>query len=111
MHSQQNQINEAWTSRSYPVFGMGVGLSTGRVAAVLLGSDERLEYTLLGDAVNLAQRLQELARLAGTTVMSDATWDSLAEPPHEYEKLTAQLIRGHREPVTCYRILIPARSG
>jgi len=43
--------------------------------------------------------------------MSEATWDSLAEPPDEYEKLSAQLIRGHREPVTCYRILIPARSG
>ena len=111
MHSQQNQINQAWTSRGQPVFRMGIGLWTGRVAAVLLGSAERLEYTLVGDAVNLAQRLQELARPAGTTVMSEATWDSLAKPPDEYEKLTAQLIRGHREPVTCYRILIPARSG
>jgi adenylate cyclase len=111
MHSQQNQINEAWTSRGQPIFGMGIGLSTGRVAAVLLGSDERLEYTLVGGAVNLAQRLQELARPAGTTVMSEPTWDSLTEPPDEYEKLAPQLIRGHREPVTCYRILIPARSG
>jgi adenylate cyclase len=101
-------IDPAQLAAQQPVFWMGIGLSTGRVAAVLLGSDERLEYTLVGDAVNLAQRLQELARL---TVMSEATWDGLTEPPDEYEKLTAQLIRGHREPVTCYRILIPARSG
>ena len=101
---QQHQINEAWTSRGQPIFGMGIGLSTGQVAAVLLGSDERLEYTVVGDAVNLAQRFQDLARPAGTTVMSEATWDSLTERPDEYEKLTAQLIKGRRAPATCYRM-------
>jgi class 3 adenylate cyclase len=109
MHSQQHQINETWTSRGQPIFGMGIGLSTGQVAAVLLGSDERLEYTLVGDTVNLANRLQDLARPAGTTVMSEATWDSLTEPPDEYEKLSAQLMKGRRTPVTCYRILMSAR--
>jgi class 3 adenylate cyclase len=104
MHWQQQQINEAWASRGQPIFGMGVGLSTGQVAAVLLGSDERLEYTLVGDTVNLAQRFQDLARPAGTTVMSEATWESLTERPGEYEKLTAQLMKGRRAPVTCYRI-------
>ena len=110
MHSQQHQINEAWTSRSRPIFGMGIGLSTGQVAAVLLGSDERLEYTVVGDAVNLAQRLQDLARPAGTTVMSEATWESLTELPDEYEKLTAQLIKGRRAPATCYRIMMSAHA-
>jgi class 3 adenylate cyclase len=109
MHSQQHQINETWTSRDQPIFGMGIGLSTGQVAAVLLGSDERLEYTLVGDTVNLANRLQDLARPAGTTVMSEATWDSLTEPPDEYERLSAQLMKGRRTPVTCYRILMSAR--
>jgi class 3 adenylate cyclase len=108
MHSQQHQINEAWTSRGQPIFGMGIGLSTGQVAAVLLGSDERLEYTVVGDAVNLTQRLQDLARPAGTTVMSEATWESLTELPDEYEKLTAQLIKGRRAPATCYRIMMAA---
>jgi len=110
MHSQQHQINETWTSRGQPVFGMGIGLSTGQVAAVLLGSDERLEYTLVGDTVNLANRLQDLARPAGMTVMSEATWDSLTEPPDEYERLSAQLMKGRRTPVTCYRILMSARA-
>jgi class 3 adenylate cyclase len=108
MHLQQNQINEAWASRDQPIFGLGIGLSTGQVAAVLLGSDERLEYTVIGDAVNLAQRLQDLARPAGTTVMSEATWDSLTELPDEYERLTAQLIKGRRAPATCYRIIMSA---
>jgi class 3 adenylate cyclase len=64
MHRQQHQINEKWNTLGLPIFGMGVGLSTGQVAAALLGSEERLEYTLVGDTVNLAQRLQNLARPA-----------------------------------------------
>ena len=75
---------------------------------MLLGLDERLEYTLVGDTVNLAQRFQDLARPAGTTVMSEATWENLTERPDEYEKLTAQLMKGRRAPVTCYRITASA---
>ena len=46
-------------------------MTTGPVAAALLGSEERLEYTLVGDTVNLAQRLQQWAE-PGETVLSDA---------------------------------------
>ena len=63
----------SWAEEGLAAFGLGIGLSTGDVAAALLGSDERLEYTLVGDTVNLAQRLQGLARPAGTTVFSEAT--------------------------------------
>jgi class 3 adenylate cyclase len=108
MHRQQDQVNEVWTSQGHPSFGMGIGLSTGQVAAALLGSEERLEYSLVGDVVNLAQRLQDLARPAGTTVISKATWDSLTQLPDEYEKLTPQHIKGRRTPVTCYRIAMSA---
>ena len=58
--------------RGLAAFGLGIGVSTGEVAAALLGSDERLEYTVVGDTVNLAQRLQDLARPAGMTVLSEA---------------------------------------
>jgi class 3 adenylate cyclase len=94
MHRRQHQINEKWNTLGLPIFGMGIGLSTGQVAAALLGSDERFEYTLVGDTVNLAQRLQDLARPAGTTVLIEATWDNLTDRPDEYEKLTPQLMKG-----------------
>ena len=54
-----------WRADGLPEFGLGIGLSTGEVAAALLGSDERLEYTLVGDTVNLAQRLQDSGAAAG----------------------------------------------
>ncbi len=45
-----------------PPFGLGLGLSTGEAAAALLGSEERLEYTLVGDTVNLSQRCSSWPR-------------------------------------------------
>ena len=62
---RQAAVNLQWTGEDLSPFGLGIGLSTGEVAAALLGSDERLEYTLVGDTVNLAQRLQDLARPGG----------------------------------------------
>ena len=72
MHALQAEINERWIAEGLPEFGLGLGLSSGEVAAALLGSEERLEYTLVGDTVNLSQRLQQLAS-AGETVLSEPT--------------------------------------
>src|SRR5579859_4557501 len=79
MHVLQAEINARWIAGGLPAFGLGLGLSTGEAAAALLGSAERLEYTLVGDTVNLAQRLQQLAS-AGETVISAATRDVLTVP-------------------------------
>ena len=61
MHELQAGINARWETDGLPPFGLGLGLSTGEAAAALLGSAERLEYTLVGDTVNLCQRLQQFA--------------------------------------------------
>src|SRR5205814_2476683 len=80
MHAKQAAINERWLAEGLPPFGLGIGLSTGQAAAALLGSEERLEYTLVGDTVNLAQRLQQLGD-AGETILSEATLAMLPAPP------------------------------
>src|SRR5215475_976739 len=92
MHEKQRAVNERWTAAGLPPFGLGIGLSTGEAAAALLGSAERLEYTLVGDTVNLSQRLQQLAA-AGETVISEATVKALATPV-DVLPLPAQLVKG-----------------
>jgi class 3 adenylate cyclase len=104
MHAAQRRINEVWVGEGLPAFGLGIGLSTGEVAAALLGSDERIEYTLVGDTVNLAHRLQDLARPAGSTVVSEATWHQLTTRPDDIQWLPAQLVKGRHSPVNCYRM-------
>ena len=87
-----------------PPFGLGIGLSTGEVAAALLGSEERVEYTLVGDTVNLAQRLQDLARPAGTTVLSARPRCAGAVESRRVRRpLGEQLVKGRSTPVRAYR--------
>jgi class 3 adenylate cyclase len=103
MHTAQEAVNEEWSLVGLPPFHMGIGLSTGEVAAALLGSEERLEYTVVGDAVNLAQRLQQLGQ-PGQTVLSEATWAGLTAHPEAAERLDPQLVKGRDNPVKPYRI-------
>ena len=103
MHVAQLVVNTEWAAEGRAPFGLGIGLSTGAVAAALLGSEERVEYTLVGDAVNLCQRLQQFAE-PGQTVLSEATWQALANPPAEAEKLEPQFVKGRDSPVVAFRI-------
>ena len=103
MHRSQDAVNAEWRGEGRTPFGLGIGISTGSVAAALLGSDERVEYTVVGDAVNLCQRLQQFAE-PGQTVLSSTTWDALVDPPAGAEKLEPQLVKGRETPVVAYRI-------
>jgi class 3 adenylate cyclase len=102
MHAKQLAINSRWQQDGLPPFGLGLGLSTGEAAAALLGSEERLEYTLVGDTVNLSQRLQQLAD-AGETVLSEATLEALRQPPSTIA-LPPQLVKGRDTPVVAFKI-------
>ena len=103
MHERQRAVNERWSAEGLPEFGLGIGLSTGEVAAALLGSAARMEYTLVGDTVNLAQRLQDLARPAGTTVLSGPTADAIVEPL-DLEPMGEHIVKGRETPVHAYRL-------
>jgi len=102
MHRAQLAVNRRWAGEGLPIFELGVGVSTGLVAAALIGSDERAEYSLVGDAVNLAQRLQQLAS-GGETVLSDATHAALSRPL-QAERLGPTSVKGRREPVIAFRV-------
>jgi class 3 adenylate cyclase/ActR/RegA family two-component response regulator len=102
MHDEQFTINARWRAEGLPPFGLGLGLSTGDAAAALLGSEERLEYTLVGDTVNLAQRLQQLAS-AGETVVSESTLHALTVDVGAVA-LPTQLVKGRDTPVVAFKI-------
>ena len=106
MHSAQAEINAGWVAAGLHPFGLGIGLTTGEVAAALLGSEERLEYTLVGDTVNLCQRLQQLAA-AGETVLSDATSRALTVAANTVA-LPSQLVKGRETPIVAFKLAQPA---
>jgi adenylate cyclase len=99
----QAGLDERWAGDGLPPFGLGIGLSTGPVAAALLGSEERLEYTVVGDTVNLAQRLQDQARPAGRVVLAEPTYAALRAPV-DATRLPPFLVKGRAAPVVAYMI-------
>ena len=108
MHEAQVQVNRRWTAQRLPEFHLGIGLSTGKVAAALLGSDERVEYTVVGDSVNLAQRLQQLAD-GEQVVLSEPTVESLTSTP-ALEELPPQQVKGRQQAIRAF-LLDAANSG
>jgi class 3 adenylate cyclase/DNA-binding NarL/FixJ family response regulator len=102
MHAQQAALNARWEVEDLPAFGLGIGVTTGDVAAALLGSEERIEYTVVGDTVNLSQRLQQFAE-PGETVLSEATMKDLDTPP-ETTALEPQLVKGRDGLVQAYKV-------
>ncbi|MBV8528446.1 MAG: guanylate cyclase, partial [Candidatus Dormibacteraeota bacterium] len=102
MHIHQAELNARWEAEGLPAFHLGIGVSTGDVAAALLGSEERLEYSVVGDAVNLAQRLQQWAE-GGQTVLSDPTYALLTSPP-DSERLQPALVKGRQTRVGAHRL-------
>jgi len=111
MHAAQEQVNSSWRAAGLPAFELGIGVTTGPAAAALLGSEERLEYTLVGDTVNLAQRLQQWAE-PGETVLSEATYHDLAEPPPA-TAVPPALVKGREAPVSAWKVSAgtPARGA
>ena len=112
MHLRQRALDDEWAQHGLAPFGLGIGLSTGEVAAALLGSDERVEYTLVGDTVNLAQRMQDLARPSGTvaaeaTVVaasSPSSPASPAAPSWPWKPLGPRQVKGRSTPVNAYHL-------
>ena len=102
MHAAQERVNQRWQAEGIEPFGLGIGLSTGEVAAALLGSEERLEYSVVGDTVNLTQRIQQWAE-PGQTVVSEPTYRALTVPVAA-EALPPQLVKGRQQPVGAYRV-------
>lgn len=103
MQRTEAALNERWRDAGWPAFELGIGVTTGQVAAGLLGSDEHVEYSVVGDVVNLSQRLQAWAP-RGEIVISDATFSALRRDI-QAERLPPARVKGRTSLVTAYRIL------
>jgi class 3 adenylate cyclase len=84
-------------------FQVRVGINTGLVMVGQIGSDLQMEYTAMGDAVNLAARMEQTAE-PGTVQIAENTYKQVA-PFFDLEELGGITVKGKKEPVRSYRVL------
>ncbi len=96
-------LNHDWAARGRPPVQVGIGINTGQVTAGNIGSSRRMDYTVIGDTVNLASRLCSNAA-GGQILVSDSTFRQLggALPA---ERLDPIRVKGKAEPVEIYQLL------
>jgi len=83
--------------------GYGVGINTGPAIVGNIGTPELMNYTAIGDAVNVAARLQAEAGI-GDVLISDATYERVRDD-FEVEELGARQVKGRSRPVLVYRVV------
>ena len=98
------KFNEEITKEGVPAFGMGLGINTGTVVVGNMGSDQRFDYTCLGDAVNLASRLEGQSKNYGVKiVLGPITAQRLGDTYFTVE-LDCIAVKGKKEGVTIYTV-------
>lgn len=100
-------LNTNRIARGEAALRIGVGINSGELMLGAIGGDQRLDGNVVGDAVNLASRVEGLTKLYGATcVVTDATVARLSEPArHSLRELDRVVVVGRTTPVVIYELL------
>ncbi|MBN1625562.1 MAG: hypothetical protein JW944_03470 [Deltaproteobacteria bacterium] len=103
MQKKANELKDEWRHFGYE-FGMGIGINTGYMTVGNIGSDMHMDYTVIGNQVNVAARLESLAK-SGQILVSQRTYSRVSDIV-DAEEIGEVKVKGIHTPVITYNIKV-----
>jgi adenylate cyclase len=104
MMESLDAFNKEVVAEGIPAFGMGLGINTGIVVVGNMGSNQRFDYTCLGDSVNLASRLEGQSKPYGVKIVLGALTAEQVKDEYDIVELDCIAVKGKKEGVRIYTI-------
>ncbi|MBN1149611.1 CHASE2 domain-containing protein [candidate division WOR-3 bacterium] len=105
MQEKLSEMRTKWEKEGKPPMKMRMGLNTGFMVVGNFGSDKRMDYTIIGDSVNLASRLEGINKFYGTEIMISHTTKEAVENDFETRKVDLIKVKGKAEPVGIFELI------
>jgi adenylate cyclase len=106
MRSALDELRKQWEREGRPnQIEMGIGINSGEVFVGLLGSEQRINYTVIGDNANLASRLQDLTKTyAWPILISESTYQQVKDE-FDTEFADSVTVKGKTKPINVYKVI------
>jgi adenylate cyclase len=104
MHERLARLNESWRSQAEPEMRIGIGINHGEAVLGNIGSQQKMELTVIGDAVNLASRLQDLTKSYKVNLLLGETAARLVDGSYHLRTVDRVSVAGRAEPLTVFTV-------
>ena len=105
MIKKVQELDKKWQMEGKPIINIGVGINTGEVFIGNIGSERRMEYTVIGDTVNLASRLESYNKTYKTQILISSSTYEAAKENIEVNQISDVEIRGKVQKMDIYEVL------
>jgi class 3 adenylate cyclase len=96
------ELRQQWKAQGRPLFFQRIGIATGEVVVGNIGTETKKNFTVIGDSVNLASRLEGANKLYGTEILVDERTFELARHAVAFREIDQILVVGKQQPVRVY---------
>ena len=104
MQEELSKLNVQLAAEELPTIAIGIGINTGEALVGNMGSDQRFDYSVIGDAVNLAARLESSSKTLGKTVVVGEKTYKAAKYDYNFDYIDSIMVKGKTESVKVYTI-------
>ena len=104
MNIALKDLNEKLQAEGLPQINIGIGINTGEALVGNMGSEQRFDYSVIGDAVNLASRLESSSKTLGKTIVIGEETRRTIEKMYPFDYIDSIMVKGKTEKIKVYTI-------